>query len=164
MRVRSLPSDFVKHPGEQGEGVVAEAVVDEVLEVLTPEVPVADQTSFGEGVVVVFETVDVEPLSATPMRRGAPVGGVREAGDGLDRSGLDDLGFLLLFDVPPQSGLVFEVEGLAVGAEQVTDGTGLLVGDDGLFLYLRRVDRCHRLLQLFAVEVGENDLFVAVVP
>ena len=54
-----VASDFVEDPGEQGEGVVTEAVVDEVLEVLSPEVAVADLASFGEGVVVVFEAVDV---------------------------------------------------------------------------------------------------------
>lgn len=41
-------------PIDQREGVVAQAVVDEVLEVLAPQVVVAYLASFGEGVVVVL--------------------------------------------------------------------------------------------------------------
>ena len=90
--------------------------MDEVLEVLAPEVAVADLASFGEGVVVVFEPVD-RTVVGYADEEGAPVGGVREAGDGLDGGVLDDLGLLLLFDVPAEGGFVFEVEGFAVGAE-----------------------------------------------
>ena len=69
---------------------------------------------------------------------------------------------MLLFDVPAEGGLVFEVERFAVGANQVTDGTGLLVSDDGLFLYFGCVDGCYRGLHFFVVEVGEHDFVVAV--
>ena len=51
---------------------------------------------------------------------GSSVSGVGEAGDGFDGGVLDDFGLLLLFDVPAEGGFVFEVEGFAVGAEQVT--------------------------------------------
>ena len=67
-----------------------------------------------------------------------------------------------MFDVPAEGGLVLEVLGLAVGAEEVADRAGLLVGDDGLLLDLHRVDGCHGSLHLLAVEVGEDDLLVAV--
>ena len=85
----------------------------------------------------------MEPSSATPTEEGAAVAGVGEAGDGLDGGVLDELGLVALLDVPAEGGLVLEVEGLAVGAEQVADGAGLLVGDYGLFVDLGREEGHH---------------------
>ena len=70
-------------------------MVDEVLEVLAPEVVVAYLASLGEGVVVVFEAVDGAVVGYSD-EEGASIAGVGEAGDGLDGGGLDELGLLLL--------------------------------------------------------------------
>ena len=128
---------------------------------LTPEVAVADLTAFGEGAVVVFEAMGGAVVGYAD-EEGSSIVGVGESGDGFDGGVLDDFGLLLLFDVPAEGGFVFEVERFAVGAEQVTDGTGLLVGDDGLFLYLGCVDGCYRGLHFLVVEICEHDFVVAV--
>ena len=77
-------------PDDEGEGVGAEPVEDEVLEVLAQEVVVADLAAFGEGVVVVFEAVDGAVVGYAD-EEGAPVPGVGETGDGLDCSVLGRL-------------------------------------------------------------------------
>ena len=114
------------------------------LEVLTPEVAVADLTAFGEGAVVVFEAIGGAVVGYAD-EEGSSVSGVGEAGDGFDGGVLDDFGLLLLFDVPAEGGFVFEVErfrGRRRAGHRM--GPGLLVSDDGLFLYLGCVDGCYR--------------------
>ena len=71
--------------------------------------------SLGEGAVVVFEAV-YRAVVGYADEEGAAIAGVGEAGDGLEGGGLDELGLVLLFDVPAEGGLVLEVEGLTVGA------------------------------------------------
>ena len=73
----------MESPVDEGECVGAEAVVDEVLEVLAPEVVVTYQESFGEGLVVVFEAVDAAADTGYPVvLKGCGAGLTHKSGAG----------------------------------------------------------------------------------
>ena len=72
--------DSVELPGDQGEGVIAQAPADEVLDVLPPEVLVA---SVGGGLVGVLETAAAGALDGIPVQ--PQIKGTRELVAGIIR-------------------------------------------------------------------------------
>ena len=122
---------------------------------------VAPFAAFGEGGVVGLQAVDGTVVGHAD-EQGATESGVGETGDGLDGGVLGNAPFALCVDVPAQRGFVFQVEGLAVGSEQVADRAGSLSGDGRTFLHVggEHIDECG--LQLAVVEIAEDQFVVAV--
>ena len=100
----------------------------------------ASWLGLGAAGVVGIEAVDGAVVGDAD-EQGAALAGVQERGDGLEAGGLERLEELAGVGVGAQGGLVLEVGGLLVGAEELDDVAVLLVGDLGLALDERQVGR-----------------------